>query len=374
MVACAAEWNDTMSSSVINIFQNNYAAGESPEFIRTSLAAAMTLGLKPGLFYRDAKLYCINLLLTYQSGCTARCAYCGLSHKRSGAYRQKSFIRVTWPTYPLEDIITRIAERRDQVTRICISMVTNKRSVQDTKDICVRLRSSFDMPVSLLICPTLLRYNDLLDFRKAGADKVGVAIDLATAELFNSLRGSGIGGPHSWDTYWRCLENAITVFGKGNAGSHFMVGTGETEREMCAAIQRVRDMGGRTHLFSFYPEENSAMAEHLPPPMGQYRRIQVARFLIDNQMSSAGAFAYDDNDRVIDFGVSKFDLDRVIDSGEPFRTSGCQGHDGQVACNRPYANSRPGPLLRNYPFPPNKKDVMRIRKQLVCGAVPYANT
>jgi biotin synthase-related radical SAM superfamily protein len=29
-----------------------------------SLAAAMTLGYKPGLFYRDVRLYCINLLLT----------------------------------------------------------------------------------------------------------------------------------------------------------------------------------------------------------------------------------------------------------------------------------------------------------------------
>ena len=337
---------------------------ESPEFVRTSLAAAMTLGLKPGLFYRNAKLYCINLLLTYKSGCAARCSYCGLSNKRPGAYGQKSFIRVSWPTYPVDDIITRIVKRHDQVKRICISMVTNKRSVQDTKDICALLRSSFDIPVSLLISPTLLNHSDLLDFKKAGADKVGVAIDLATVELFDSFRGNGIGGPHSWDTYWKCLNDAINVFGEGNAGSHFMVGMGETEQEMCEAIQKVRDMGGRTHLFSFYPEANSAMANHSPPPMDQYRRIQLARYLIDNQISTEGTFGYDDNGRVVDFGLSRFDLDTVIDSGEAFRTSGCRGYDGEVACNRPYANSRPGPHLRNYPFSPNNKDILRIRKQL----------
>ena len=44
----------------------------SPEYLRMSLAAAMTLGFKPGLFYRNAKLYCINLLLTYRSGCAGR--------------------------------------------------------------------------------------------------------------------------------------------------------------------------------------------------------------------------------------------------------------------------------------------------------------
>ena len=45
---------------------------ESPEFMRMSLAAAMTLGFKQGLFYRNAKLYCINLLLTYDEGCRRR--------------------------------------------------------------------------------------------------------------------------------------------------------------------------------------------------------------------------------------------------------------------------------------------------------------
>jgi len=32
---------------------------ESPGHLRMSLAAAMTLGFKRGLFYRDARLYCI---------------------------------------------------------------------------------------------------------------------------------------------------------------------------------------------------------------------------------------------------------------------------------------------------------------------------
>jgi len=57
-------------------------------------------------------------------------------------------------------------------------------------------------------------------------------------------------------------------------------------------------------------------------------------------------------------------LDEIIDSGAPFRTSGCEGYDGEVACNRPYANSRPGPDMRNYPFPPTPEDVRRIRCQM----------
>jgi len=37
-----------------------------------------------------------------------------------------------------------------------------------------------------------------------------------------------------------------------------MVGMGETEKQMVLAIRRVRDMGGRTHLFFFFPEPGSA--------------------------------------------------------------------------------------------------------------------
>ena len=62
---------------------------ESPHAVRMSLAAAMTLGFKKGLFYRNARLYCINLLLTYQQGCAAKCAYCGLLESSSRQIRGK---------------------------------------------------------------------------------------------------------------------------------------------------------------------------------------------------------------------------------------------------------------------------------------------
>ncbi len=338
---------------------------ESPEYLRMSLAAAMTLGFKPGLFYRNARLYCINLLLSYDEGCAARCAYCGLSNNRPGVYSKKSFIRVTWPQYTLDKIIKGISNRQGRVKRICISMLTNGRSVKDTKDICRKLRSAFDIPVSLLISPTILKYEDLEDFKTSGADKIGVAIDLATSKLFDKYRGSGVKGPHKWEKYWQCLEDSIKVFGLGNAGSHFMTGMGETEQEMCGAIQRVRDMGGRTHLFSFFPEAGSRMSEHPVPPMEQYRRIQIARYLIDNRAGDIQRFHFNDSGMLLDFGLSEREMGEIINAGEPFRTSGCAGYDGEVACNRPFANSRPGPDMRNYPFKPEEGDILRIKRQLL---------
>ena len=337
---------------------------ESPEYLRMSLAAAMTLGLKPGLFHRGAKLHCINLLLNYPSGCAASCAYCGLSGKRHGDYQEKSFIRVTWPNHRLDEIIERISERLDVVKRICISQITNTRCIGDTIQICRKLRAAFDVPISVLVAPTIINKQNLIDFKEAGADKLGVAIDAATPELFDKFRGKGVGGPHKWERYTECLTEAIEIFGERNAGSHFVTGLGETEQEMVEIIQKVQNMGGWTHLFSFYPEPNSQMAEYPQPPMDQYRRIQLARYLIDTGMTKADTFAYDNEGRITDFGVPGETLDSVIGAGEAFRTSGCPGYDGEVACNRPYANSRPGPNIRNFPFVPEAEDIQRIRTQM----------
>ena len=72
----------------------------------------------------------------------------------------------------------------------------------------------------------------------------------------------------------------------------------------------------------------------------------------------------------MDYGLPAEELDRVVGSGEPFRTSGCTGYDGQVACNRPFANSRPGPDMRNYPFPPTVEDIDRRQRGEFEAGIP----
>ena len=72
------------------------------------------------------------------------------------------------------------------------------------------------------------------------------------------------------------------------------------------------------------------MAAHPPPPMDQYRRIQIARFLIDKGLCRIDRFAYGEGDGVVSYGLPAEALDPIIDSGEPFRTSGCEGYDGQA--------------------------------------------
>jgi len=343
---------------------------ESPLYVQTSLAAAMTMGMIPGRFFRDAKLYCINLLLTYDEGCVGRCAYCGLSRSRETGefWEEKSFIRVEWPTVALDEVISRVGSGVcSHVERVCVSMVTDRRARMNTLTVVGRLHKEVDL-ISALITPTIVNKEWLCELKRAGADMVGVAIDAATPELFERLRGRGVEGPHRWDKYWRTVQEAVEVFGKNRVGVHLIVGLGETEEEMVRAIQQAHNMGAKTHLFSFFPEEKSPMENHPQPPIGKYRRIQLARYLINHRITSAEEMKFDQEGRIRNYGVDEGKLNKVIDSGLPFMTSGCPGKTLEDACNRPFANCTPYQAymgeLRNYPFPPNEEDVKIIRRQL----------
>ncbi|MEM3733979.1 MAG: radical SAM protein [Nitrososphaerales archaeon] len=343
---------------------------ESPEYVRTSLAGAMTLGFVPGRFYRDAKSYCLNLLLTYRDGCMGRCAYCGLSRARlpDTPWSERSFIRVDWPIVRLDDVIERLSKGScADVERICVSMVTNGRARIDTITVVERIRRVFEQ-LSVLITPTIVDEDWLKETHEAGADMVGVAIDAATPMLFDLLRGKSVGGPHRWERYWSILKSAVKVFGRYNAGVHLIVGLGESEYDMVNAIQQAYDLGALTHLFSFFPEEKSPMEFYSQPPIGQYRRIQLARYLINKGLSRAEHMKFDSRGRIIEFGVDESTLEESITCGAPFMTSGCRSKNREGACNRPYSNSTPYQALigeiRNYPFQPTAEDVKIIRLQL----------
>lgn len=333
----------------------------SPEYVQTSLAASLTLGFKQGAFHRNAKLKGLNLLLHYEEGCFGKCHFCGLSKTRREETKGKTFIRVDWPLYSLEEIVER-AKENQQIHRVCISMITHPKALADTVHVTKTFKEETDLFISILITPTLIQnIGPLREMKNSGADRVGIAIDAATPELFDQLRGKGVNGPHRWDHYWDVVRMAAEVFGEFNAGIHLIVGLGETEREMVEAIQKGQDMGAYTHLFSFFPEKGSPMENHPSPSLGQYRRIQLARWIINENSGTLARMKFDDKGKLTDFGM---DINPLIQQGEPFMTSGCPGRDGKVACNRPYGNERPSAPIRNFPFLPEKEDIEEIRRQL----------
>ena len=338
----------------------------SPENVRMSLAAAMTLGLKGGLFYRNAKLGCINLLMEYDEGCLANCQYCGQGREISDTPDCRSLIRVSWPSYPLDliiDAINEAASRKDYICRVCVGSICHERAPEDMVHIIERIRAETDMTVSALATPTFFDREAMEAIKAAGAENITIAVDCSTPDLFYELRGKGARGPHKWERYLEGIEEAVEVMGDGPnpVGVHLIIGLGETEEESIGLIQRCYDMGASVHLFSFYPEPDSPMADQEQPPMDTYRRVQLARHIIDSGLGRADGMTFEAG-RLTDFGVPEADLDRIVEEGQAFMTTGCPG------CNRPFANETPSQaaegLLRNYPFVPNDEDVALVRTQL----------
>ncbi|MBI4776904.1 MAG: radical SAM protein [Deltaproteobacteria bacterium] len=341
---------------------------ESPEYVRMSTATAMELGFVRGRFYRQARNLCVNLLLNYREGCFANCAYCGLARKRPGNFADKSFIKVEWPAGKVSDIADRVREKQKHLGRVCISMVTNPRAVADTLLVAAQFRSRVSLPISVLCAPTILSGSQLENYRDAGIQMLGVAVDTAHPDLFSRYRGSGVRGPHKWDHYWDTVRTAVSLFGKGSVSVHLMVGLGESERDLAYVFQRVHDEGALIHLFSFFAESASALA-HLPqPPWSTYLRLQLARWLVEKEIRSAGEFEFDDEGRIIGFGLGKEQLSDLVDERVPFMTSGCPGPEGAPACNRPFGNCLPGVRQWNYPYLPNDEEMAKVRSAVLESA------
>jgi biotin synthase len=344
----------------------------SPEYVQMSTAAAITLGVMQGRMHRCECTRCLNLLLTYPEGCRANCAYCGLARHREAErdYADRNFIRVDWPAVPLEttiDIVAR-AGAATPFHRMCISMITHPRSDADTLRVLDAWTARIDpstIPVSILSNPTTMTREDVKRLRDLGADIFTVALDAATPALFERTRGKGVQSPHTWAKYWEILHAARDVFGPQKFGAHIIVGMGETEYDVLSLVQSLVDLGGHSHMFCFFPEKGSLM-DHLPAtPRDQWRRVQLARYLIDYRGVRVEQMTFDGEGRVTGYGLPSSELDDVIDAGVAFRTSGCPGKfaDDISACDRPYGDSPPSNIA-SYPFPPNRRDLAKVRRQL----------
>jgi biotin synthase len=345
---------------------------KSPDYVQLSTAAAITLGIMAGRMHGCECTRCLNLLLTYPEGCRANCAYCGLARHREADrdYADRNFIRVDWPAVPMAEIIDIVAVDPDASPfhRMCISMITHPRSEQDTFTVLRQWTDRIDpdaIPVSILSNPTTMTRGDVQKTRDLGADIFTVALDAATPEVFDRTRGKGVQSPHKWSKYWEILSDAKDIFGPQKFGAHIIVGMGETEYEVLNLVQELVDLGGHSHMFCFFPEQGSLM-DHLPAtPRDQWRRVQLARYLIDYRGVRIEHMKFDYLGRVKSDGLPGSELSDIIDEGIAFRTSGCPGkfQEDISACDRPYGDSPPSNIA-SYPFQPGKKDIKKIRRQL----------
>jgi lipoyl synthase len=337
----------------------------SPEVLRTSNAAALSLRLAPGRFSRDVELGGINVLLDYERGCHANCAYCGLARERPGAYDDKSFIRVDWPSYPTDRIVEQMAKHEKRMGRFCISQVVHPRTHEDTLEIVHRYNERTRTPISVLCAPPVLNRARLQEYKDAGVDMIGVGLDAVTERTFERRRGRAVQGGLRWKKYWEVIDLAREIFGPWKVNCHVVVGLGDTDREYLEFVDGVTRREILAYLFCFYPEPDSAMAKARRPSLFRWRRIQLLKHLLEAGKISLRDVDYGSRGGVMRARIARDVLDDAIAEGVAFMTNGCPDErTGLVSCTRPFGSYRPSEPFRDYPFAPTAQDQRDIRRQL----------
>ncbi|MDH5379814.1 MAG: radical SAM protein [Cyclobacteriaceae bacterium] len=340
----------------------------SPDFVRISMASAIALRLRSGRFSRDFEFGGINLLLNYENGCLSDCGYCGLARTRPGDYEDKSFIRVEWPMVETDQLIDRMAEHEDKLTRLCISMVTHGRAYKDTYDITKRLRAKVKTPLSLLIAPPTLNEEKLQSFKDLGVDMIGVGLDAVSEKVFKQHRTDVPNGSLRWDNYWNIINASRRIFGPWKVNIHTVVGLGETDLDLVDMFYHLKDNEILAYLFNFNPEEDSRMGDWVSPHITRWRRIQLVKHLIENYNLQKKDIEFNSDGGIERISAEGNDIQIAIqslDQGLPFMTNGCPNEAGtEVGCTRPYGSYRPSESFRDFPFQPETDDLKLIRKEL----------
>jgi biotin synthase len=333
------------------------------------MASAMSLRFRSGRFSRDFDFGGINVLLNYGDGCQSDCGYCGLARTRPGSYDDKSFIRVEWPLVRTDDLVERMAAKQAILTRLCISMVTHGHAYRDTCDITERIAARVPTPLSILVAPPTLNRDRIERFKALGVDMIGIGLDAVTEQLFRGIRTDVPAGGLKWSKYWEVVDDSRDVFGPWKVNVHTLVGLGETDEDLLQMFIRLRDRQIFSYLFCFNPEPDSRMADHPKSPIARWRRVQLARHLIESEGFDLDRFEFDAGGGLAHISGNRHAVESIVGTGVPFVTNGCPGENGEPGCTRPYGSYRPSEPFRDYPFVPTEDDLTEIREQMRLGEV-----
>lgn len=266
--------------------------------------------------------------------------------------------RVAWPAFPTREVIPRlvVAVQRKAIKRVCIQALNYSNVMKDLVGIVKEICRLVKVPISVSCQPVVKE--DMLKLKEAGVERIGVPLDAATRHIFDNVKGRFVEGPYSWERQREALLKALEIFGKNSVSTHLIIGLGETEKEMIYTVQWCVDNGIYPALFSFTPIPGTPLERNPQPSISSYRRIQLARHLIVHGETRFEKMRFDKIERIIDYGVSEGHVKDAVQSGKPFRTSGCPN------CNRPYYNERPSGPLYNFPRQLTSLEIREAARQL----------
>jgi biotin synthase len=310
------------------------------EKIRVSIGSASVLGLGSMVKFKDPPTTCY--VMTYTEGhCTANCGFC--PQARSSKSSEEMLSRVTWPIFPFKDYLTKLKYLRSskQFKRICIQTLNYPNNFQDLMEIISQIKNNINIPISIAIPP--MSKDQLKELKLIGVQRVGIALDGTTPEVFNKIKGDEVSGPYNWDQHFQTLLETLEIFSQGFVSTHLIIGLGETEQEVITRIEELHNLKILISLFAFTPIKGTKFENISKPSLQTFRKLQLGRFLLVNKEKSQEDFTFNKAGAIVRFNINKKELKDIINNTEAFLTSGCPG------CNRPYYTSKPSGPIYNYP-------------------------
>lgn len=310
------------------------------EKIRVSIGSASVLGLGSTFKFKEPPTTCY--IMTYKEGhCTANCGFC--PQARSSSSSDEMLSRVNWPVFSFKEYLTKLKYLKPskQFKRICIQTLNYPENFRDLMEIITQIKTSVKIPISVAIPP--MSKDELHQLKEAGVQRVGIALDGTTPEIFSNIKGDGVGGPYKWEEHFQQLLQALKIFSEGYVSTHLIIGLGERENDVISRIEELNNMKILVSLFAFTPIKGTKFANFTQPPLLKFRKLQLGRHLIVNKGKNHSDFTFNSNGDIVRFNINKKEFADIIYDTDAFLTSGCPG------CNRPYYTSKPSGPIYNYP-------------------------
>ena len=322
------------------------------EKVRVSIGTLKVLGME--LLETDVDTRTAYLQTYHPEKCIANCKFCAQARKASS--RMDNIARGLYPVRETDIVISRIARayKYNLLKRVCIQTMNYGDMFSDLIFLIKEIKKISEIPISVGVYP--LSRDKFVELKNLGIDKIVIPLDAVTEDIFDRIKGRRADSIYEWHTHMNSLLNAVDIFGRYNVGTHLIIGLGETEKDAVEIIQRLWNSGIYSAIFAYTPIPNTQLYIK-SPEIGHYRRIQIATYLIENELSEFGRMKFK-NKMIIDFGVGPKCLEDVINSGKPFITKGCPD------CNRPYSTESPGGLIYNYPRMPTNDEIKNIKLQI----------
>lgn len=330
--------------------------------IRASIGSLGVLGLRK----IELPAPPTTLYLMIGEKCMYNCAYCPQARESKGSTEQLS--RVVWPKVKWDELKDSLLQKPEYIKRICFQIVNSPCFLDELVFYINDLKGYFKdnnlhLPISVSV--RLTNIKELQMVFDAGAERVGLPLDVASEDNFAELRGGNY--KNSMDF----ILNASKRF-PGRVTTHLIVGLKETDKELHSLMKTFFENGITVALFSFTPIKGTRLETLKPPSLARYRRIQFLRYLLLRRVCFEPEF--DENGTLVAIASSnqgvtvwKNQTQNLLQmQNQPgnknfyapvleamqdpaiFMTSGCPN------CNRPYYNESPAGPIFNYPFVPDK--------------------